>query len=232
MSSIASLLTDIESSLTPAPTISAGLKAKCPRLYTCRIDPKTTGHNVISDASALDSQLMHRIRSGDRRAFGELVDLHSPRAWRIASRFLRTREDAEEAVQDAFAKVWTKAATFDPKKASFSTWYYTILTRQCLDRLRRQKPTTPLSDALIETLAHNAPSQEDELISNARQALVRQHIDALPERQKAALILCYVEGMSQADAARILHLHIKALEGLLHRAKLTLKQGLSTLYAQ
>jgi RNA polymerase sigma-70 factor, ECF subfamily len=225
---------DIALTHTPGlirPEKEAGSKIRPGGLYAAKpLNRSQTGAKVISETSPTDSELMQRIKAGDKRAFASLSERHAPRAWRIAARFMRLSEDAEEAVQDAFTRVWVKAVSFDETKASFSTWFYTILTRQCLDRLRKRKPDMALSDDMADRLACDAPTAEAEMITTARQVTVRRHIDALPERQRTALILCYLEGLSQAEAARIMNLHIKALEGLLHRAKLKLKEGLAPHY--
>ena len=179
-----------------------------------------------------DAHLIERIQHGDKTAFARLVEQMSPKAWRVAARYLKRREEVEDVVQDAFTKVWTNACDYDAKRAGFSTWFFTILTRLCIDRLRRRIASEPGSgDAAFEWMMDEAPDQEVTLARHDEARLIRSHVDSLPIKQRTAIILCYLEDMPQTEAARIMGVHIKALEGLLHRAKLNLKGGLSQAYA-
>ncbi len=83
-----------------------------------------------------DEQLIERIQQGEIRCFADLVDRHKDRALTVAVRLLRRREDAEEAVQDAFVRAFRGLAEFRGE-SRFSTWFYRILYNICLTRLRR-----------------------------------------------------------------------------------------------
>lgn len=176
-----------------------------------------------------DALLLKRITLGDSTAFSILVENHAPRAWKIAARYLARREDVEEAVQDAFVRVWARASDFDETRASFPTWFHTILVRKCIDRLRRLKSHLDAGPDLLNILRDDRPDPEALNGRRNEDATVRAAIDSLPERQKSAVILCYIEDMPQDEAAKIMGVHIKALEGLLHRAKQSLKGQLAQL---
>lgn len=176
-----------------------------------------------------DNDLMQRIKSGDAAAFRLLVLKHLPKSHAIARRLLHVHQDAEEATQDAFTKVWVHAARFDARQAAFGTWFYRILTRTCLDMLRKRPiPHSDISD-MQDSLADPSRSQESSLSSQQEAARIQKAVQSLPEKQRLAVVLCYFEGMTNPEAAEIMQLHIKALEGLLVRARKQLRVTLGDL---
>jgi len=173
-----------------------------------------------------DATLMHRTAQGDPAAFRQLVSRHLPKAHAIAWRVLLNREDAEDAAQAAFTKVWANARRFDPARSAFSTWFYTIVTRACLDRMRRQRmPTQPIED-WSEHLSDDRPGAEAFISRNEEARAVRDAVAALPPNQRLAVVLCYFEGLSNAEAAQSLRMSVKAVESLLVRARRTLRSVL------
>lgn len=80
----------------------------------------------------------HLAQSGDRTAFGRLMDAHLPMAYRLSVRWLGSTDEAKDASQEAFVKAWEHLGSFDAKRP-FAAWLTTIVTRTCLDRLRRRQ---------------------------------------------------------------------------------------------
>ncbi len=177
---------------------------------------------------AADDELIRRTAAGDTAAFRQLVDRHLPRAHAVAYRVLLNREDAEEAVQAAFTKAWTHAGRFDPARSAFSTWLYTIVTRTCLDRVRRARPPTQPIDDWSEHLADDAPDAHTAVEARQKATAVRDAVASLPPNQRMAVVLCYFEGFTNAEAAKSLNLHLKAFEGLVLRARRRLKDMLGS----
>ncbi len=174
-----------------------------------------------------DAQLITRMAAGEALAFRLLVSRHLDRAHAIAMRVLHNREDAEEAVQDALSRVWRNATRFDPGRAAFSTWFYRILANAALDRLRRRPPMAEAVTDHEETLADGRPSAEDRSVEAGEARRIRAAVAQLPPQQRLAVALCYFEDFTQAEAARIMNVHIKALEALLFRAKANLKRRIA-----
>lgn len=170
-----------------------------------------------------DAQLMRLTAEGDAAAFRQLVARHLPRAHAVAFRVLLNREDAEEAVQAAFTKVWTNAGRFEPERSAFSTWLYTIVTRACLDRARRFKPKTQPIEDWAEVLSDGDPDAETRLSQQQDARVVRDAVADLSSNQRMAVALCYFEGFTNAEAAQSLNMSVKALESLLVRARRQLK---------
>jgi RNA polymerase sigma-70 factor, ECF subfamily len=183
--------------------------------------------NVTSTVSPSDADLMPRIAKGDGFAFQLLAGRHMAKGHAIAFRITHNREDAEESVQDALSKVWRNAARFDAERAAFSTWFYSILVRCALDRMRRRPPDAEDIYAFAEQLADPGEGSDAAYMRGGEARRIAAAVAALPEQQKTAVVLCYYEDFTQPEAARIMKLNLKQVEGLLSRARKTLKASLS-----
>lgn len=175
--------------------------------------------------SASDESLMGRIAAGDAAALRQLVERHLPRAHAIARRVLASEADSQDAVQEAFTKVWVNAASWRPQRAAFTTWLYRVVVNSCLDMARRKSPAAE-SDAVLADLPDGRETVEMRLETDEQAARVRAAVQALPERQRMAVTLCYFEAFTNPEAAQIMDMNLKALEGLLVRARRQLRQVL------
>jgi RNA polymerase sigma-70 factor (ECF subfamily) len=173
-----------------------------------------------------DGELVARAGRGDRSAAQALMARHLPRMMTLARRMLASGNEAEDAVQDAFLRVWTHAARWQPGKAKFETWLYRVTLNQCYDRLRR-RTTAPLDEAA--QVPDAAPSPESALGDAAVAAEIERAIAELPERQRAAIVLCHYQECGNIEAAEILGISVEALESLLARGRRTLRAQLAHL---
>ncbi|HTO83764.1 MAG TPA: RNA polymerase sigma factor [Methylomirabilota bacterium] len=178
---------------------------------------------------ATDEDLMMRIGTGDRIAFGELVRRHLDRTVGFAQRVTGSRGDAEEVAQEAFLRVWTKAPTWragnaESGTARFTTWLYRVALNLSIDRRRR-----PVHDPLVEAAEPPDPAESavETIAKSQLSAQVAAAVAALPERQRAALALCFYDGLSNREAAEVLSLTPGAVESLLVRARRSLRQTLA-----
>jgi RNA polymerase sigma-70 factor, ECF subfamily len=174
--------------------------------------------DVMRDLS--DEGLMANIAEGDRGAFQHLVERHLDRAVRLAQRIVGNRSDAEEVAQEAFLRVWTTAPRWRLDGALFRTWFSRVLVNLCIDRKRR--PTMAPLEAAGDP-PDPAMGAEQRLYQSQEAAAVAAAVAELPERQRAALALCYWQEMSNAEAAEVLSLSVGAVESLLVRARRTLR---------
>ncbi len=164
-----------------------------------------------------DEALLPRIKAHDHQAFSILVKRHSKRFFIQAWRMTGEEAVAEEITQEAFLKLWDKPQSWRPGQgAKFTTWMTRVVMNLCTDHLRRKKFTAP--GGLPDERYLPFDAQRDARFTDEQAALERA-IQALPERQRAALNLCFYEDMSQRDAAGALGVGVKALESLLSRAK-------------
>lgn len=181
--------------------------------------------HASADPDISDNSLIERICKGDHQAFAQLVERHSGLFFQAAHRMCGHVEDAEEIVQEAFLKLWNKPTLYDASKgAKFTTWFYRVVTNMAIDHTRRRKPQAGTD--VLDYMVDQAPLADEVLEQGTKQDALERAIQNLPERQKAALNLCFYEGFSNKEAAEILEIGIKALESLLMRAKKTLKADL------
>ena len=168
-------------------------------------------------ATTLATALMLRVAHGDSVAFTQLVRLLERSALALAFRTLNDRAGAEDVCQQAFARLWTHAARFDPARGSAEAWFRRILVNLCLDRRRAIRPVQPL-DAAAE-LPDGRPDPEAAAIRADGQARLEAAMARLNPRQRLALALFHGEGQSMAEIAAQMDTTPKAVEGLLGRAR-------------
>ena len=171
-----------------------------------------------------DHDLMARAAKGDERAFRTLAERHGGAALRLARRILGNEAMAGDVVQDALLRVWINAPRWRPE-AAFRTWLYRIVVNLCLNAKRRA-PNLPL-DAAAQ-VADATPRADEQLQLRERDRTLAAAIDALPERQRAAIVLTYQEGLSNADIAAVLDTSVSGVETLLVRARRTLRAAFAS----
>ena len=174
-----------------------------------------------------DSRLMQLVGAGDRAAFGTLMQRHLSRTVRLAARMLGGGEaQAEDVAQEAFVRVWRHAANWQDSAthgARFTTWLYRIVLNIVIDEKRKR-----VNVGIYEVAEPVDASLNAEGLMAQREASkrVRDAMGQLPDRQRAALVLCFFEGFSNREAADQLGVGVKALESLLVRARKSLRDML------
>ena len=177
---------------------------------------------------AFDSEADEIVRaaSGDKLAMSALITRHSPAIYALAFRMLGRASDAEDVVQETFLRAW-KALPRWQAKAKFSTWLHRVALNLCYDQLRR--PREPLFAEPPEQVDTETVPPEAHLQSTQTRTAVETALSNLPERQRAALTLTALQGHSNAAAAEMMSLSVRALESLLARARRGLKAELAPL---
>jgi len=174
-----------------------------------------------------DEELVLKAGRGDRAAFGVLVRRHHGRMLRLAWRFVGDSSRAEDIVQETFTRAWVKAPEWrsiaQGGAGQFTTWLTKIALNLAIDARRR---VVPLRLEAADDIASSDPTADVRLEQSERQAAVARAIAGLPERQRAAIILTYHEGLSNAEAAQALETTVGALELLLVRARRNLRDSL------
>jgi RNA polymerase sigma-70 factor (ECF subfamily) len=167
-----------------------------------------------------DESLMQRVARGDQQAFRTLAQRHSSRAAGLARGMVG--EDAEEIVQEALLRVWINAPRWRPL-ATFRTWFYRIVVNLCLSRRRR--PVALALEAAGEVV-DPALGPAESLERDETERRLAAAIDALPARQRAAILLTYREDLSNAEVAAVIDTSISGVETLLVRARRSLRAKL------
>lgn len=174
-----------------------------------------------------DQELIERVQSGDPRAYRELVERHVRGIHAFVYRMLGSRAEAEEVCQESFLRLWKQADTF-VARAKPSTWLYRVAHNLAIDRLRRRREAShPLG--IEEVAGTDRPSVHvyEKQVAEA----VESALAGLPERQRAAISLVHYQGLSDAEAAEVLGIKVRALESLLARGRKQLRQRLEAFRA-
>jgi RNA polymerase sigma-70 factor, ECF subfamily len=179
------------------------------------------------DDDAIDQELMSAVGRQDNQAFARLLNRHSAWSLGFAERMLGSRSEAEDLVQNAFLKIWQGASIWQPR-AKFSTWLYRILHNLCMDQFRVRSASflQPLDESIEDNYPDEKQSIEATYLDQQRDSRVRTALAQLAPRQRAAIVLCYYEERSQAEAAALLEVTEGALESLLSRARASLRKWL------
>jgi RNA polymerase sigma-70 factor (ECF subfamily) len=201
-------------------------------------------HGSLSRDSELAASVKALVLSGDREAarerFADLVARQQRRAVRIAFNYLRDAHDADEAVQDAFLKVFTHITSYR-EEYPFEVWFTRILVNGCLDlrkararRLRWALPMPASADmmAQLEPVA-DTPSPEERLMSSERARQIAGAVERLPDRQRLVFTLCHLAERSTSEVSQALGLSEATVRVHLFRAvrklrKLLTGEGSST----
>ena len=167
--------------------------------------------------------LAEAARAGDQNAFAELVRLHQRRAYLVARAIVTVHEDAEDAVQEGFVRVWQSMDRFDSSQ-SFGAWVNRIVANAALDITRRRKvrTTEELSDSLRSP--SRDPALDAELKTRLSLALAQ-----LPERARSVIVLHDVEGYTHVEIGEMLGIPGGTARSDLHHARQKLRALLQDL---
>jgi RNA polymerase sigma-70 factor (ECF subfamily) len=170
---------------------------------------------------ALEAQIsaaIVRCAGGDRTALRVIYDLEAPRMVGVAMRILRRKDLAEEAVHDAFMRVWRGAKGFDPSRGMARPWLYTIVRNHALTILRDERR--------FESDDGDAPEPEPELAVNQlpESSALRRCLEALEPRRRAAVVLAYVHGMSHGELAGKLGVPLGTAKSWTRRGLISLQE--------
>ncbi len=178
------------------------------------------------ERSAKLMELLARTALADQAAFEQLYRLSSPHLYGVAVRILRESEAAEEVLQESFVSIWHHAGSYVAAKSQPLTWLTSIVRNRCLDRLRRREvDAVTIDDEEHEmTIADDAPTALEMLISGADARAVKACVEALESGQKQAIALAFYQGLSHSELA----LHLKEPLGTV---KSWVRRGLERLRA-
>lgn len=178
----------------------------------------------------LDEALMDAIRKGDKGALNTLMTRHMRSIYAFALSLSRNPDDAEDLTQETFVRCWIKAHTYKPGRVKVSTWLHTLTRNAAIDAFRRRRWTLESESETLERSLDNLPddsSPEDALEEKDREDIFRTSLNSLPERQRTAVLLCYIKGFSNREAAAVLGISLDALVSLLARARRALKASVA-----
>ncbi len=162
-----------------------------------------------------DEYLMSLIIGGDEGAFGILVKRYLSKALLFADNYVGSY--SEDIVQEVFIKIWKNAYRFNPEKAQFNTWFYTILTNSCYSKAKKENRIKTVE--IVDNLTDSGESIEKILIDKQVNKNLRLAMLKLSKREQEVLMLRYFSEYSNKDTAEIMKTTVKAIETLLIRSR-------------
>jgi len=204
-----------------------------------RAGDSESGQLRFGDRQALagmdDAQVMLRVRNGDDGAFDYLVERYRRAMISFMFRMVHNAAIAEELAQEVFLRVYRSRSTYSAD-AKFTTWLYRIATNLAVNHARDTKHERPeekssLDEVNEETgqamdVADSRLNVEQTMLRRERLNAIRRHVEALPERQKMAVMMHKYQELDYKQIAEVLHLSESATKSLLFRAYETLRQNL------
>jgi RNA polymerase sigma factor (sigma-70 family) len=176
------------------------------------------------DPGVRDVQLHERLVAGDDTALAEAYDEWSALVHSVAARITADHHAAQDVTQQVYVHLWERPETFDPRRGTLRAWLCLLARRRAIDhiRSRHSRGRYQTTAAAADAAAHRAhPDVDDGLIWETEAKAVREAVRALPEAQREAVFLAYVEGHSYRQVARVLDIP----EGT---AKTRLRKALAT----
>ncbi len=184
-----------------------------------------------------EQELLARLRRHDEAAFAEFFEAYADRVYRLAMGLLKQADDAEEVVQATFLSAFEALDRFEPQ-AQLGTWLYRITYNHALMLLRRRQTTLPLPEEEEDStpfpvqLVDWSHLPDQQVLSAEAWETLRTAINELPMGLRAAFTLRDLEGLSTAECAQIQELTEAACKVRLHRARLRLREHLSTYFGE
>ena len=173
----------------------------------------------------MDEDSLYLAQSGDKAAINQLIVAYQQPVFNLCYRMLGERTEAEDAAQEALVKAVMKLHTFDPERP-FKPWVLRIASNECIDRIRRRKPTASLDgmgdDGAWEWKAGHSPTPEAQLLQDEEQARVRALLETLAPIDRTLITLFYWEGLSYTEISDATDLTVSAIKSRLFRARRTM----------
>lgn len=185
--------------------------------HAARRDRARGGRHFVAETGdrGRDAGLAAGLAAGRDEALAELYDRYAPLAYGVAIRILGDPGRAEDAVQDAFLNVWSRASTFDPERGSLRAWLLATVRNRCIDVLRG-RAGREMRERELEPEAAYALSPSDpwrEVALSLERTAVRDAMASLPTAQRQVIELAYFGGYSQAEISGMTRLPLGTVKG-------------------
>lgn len=190
----------------------------------------TTVHGVTD---IQEQELIRKVAAGERAAFKQLFDMHSPRVHGLLLRLVDNQSDAEELAQDVFLSLWKHAESLRGE-SKLSTWLYRVAVNKAINfkkrsglffQIRQLFSLEVDDESIIDRLpAAAADSPDRQLEMREAQVQLADLLGTLPHRQREVYLLHKLEGLSYNEIAEELHVTLGTIESLMHRAKENLQK--------
>ncbi len=198
--------------------------------------PAAMANSIVSrDEAVSDVDVMLRVKTGDESAFAYLVQKYRRPMVGFMYRLCHNPSTAEELAQEVFLRVYRSRTSYEPT-AKFTTWLYRIATNLAVNHARDTRHERPENIVRLDEpdrgtgttpdLPDDSLSAEEQILKRERLAAIRSKVNALPERQRVAVIMHKYQQMDYREIAGVLKLSESATKSLLFRAYETLREQL------
>jgi len=194
-----------------------------------------TGREAVDWSTMSDAEIMLRVREGDDSGFNLLIQKYHKPIVHFMFRMVHNQAVAEELAQEVFLRVYRSRQTYRAE-ARFTTWLYRIATNLGVNHARDTKHERAAQNVYLDQpdpetgttpdVADATASVEQELVRDERMRAIRQHVMALPERQRTAVLMHKYQGLDYKQIGEVLKLSESATKSLLFRAYQTLRERL------
>ena len=187
---------------------------------------------AVGPVSDPDVGLLQRIVVRDTAAVAELYDRHSGLLFGVIMRILRNRSDAEDTLQEVFARVWTRADTYDERLGCPAAWLTRMARNRAIDRLRARRTRgegdeSPSAEpAREERVAGHALTPELLAQDTERTEKIRHALDALPEEQRVLIVAAFFEGYTHSELAARFQLPLGTVKTRIRSGMLAMRDQL------
>lgn len=207
-----------------------------------RVTPQHTAHRMEQKPGASQAEetiLVQALKAGDEAAYRTMIERYSPTIYNLALRMMGNREEAEEVLQETFLSAFRAVNRFEGR-SQLGTWLYRIAYNAAMMRLRRrQVPVTSIDASREGEEGEIMPRQlvdwnalpDEILLSGELRRMLDAAIATLPEGLRSVFVLRDIEGLSTAETAQVLGLTETNVKVRLHRARLALRERLSSYFA-
>ena len=178
------------------------------------------------EARAHLSRLIARVGAGDRDALRDVYELTSAKLFGICLRVTQDSDTAEEVLQDVYLKIWRRAASFEPARASPITWMCTVARNAAVDWRRAHRPQLMVGDEHIAGIADDREDAEQAITAQQERAQIFRCIDLLGVRQRDAIRSAFFDGLTYAELAVARNVPLGTMKSWVRRGLAQLKDCL------
>ena len=187
----------------------------------------------MSMESLSDSEIVKRVRAGDRALFEILMRRHNQRIYRAARAIVKNESEVEDVMQQAYINAFTHLHQFE-ERAQFSTWLTRIAVNEAIGRRQKMRVAAMTENDeesrphVMETITSPHPTPEHQAYARELQRVLEEAVDGLPDTYRAVFMLRDIEGLSTSETGEGLGLGEEAVKTRLHRARAMIRAAVTS----
>ena len=172
--------------------------------------------------------LLGRVAAHDREAFAAVYKATSAKLWGVVIRILPRRDVAEDVLQDVYVRIWQRAGSFDPGKASPITWMVSIARNRAIDEVRRRRPVSIEDAPEALEVAESGPDPLESAQQSDALRRLKACLEGLEPERRQMVLLAYYTGLSREELAQRFATPVNTIKTWLHRSLAQLRKCLDS----